>query len=76
MDNGFRMEHWLDGYSILSRFAIEGDRVIFNKKFLQSEAYKRALNAGFPVFCEYGSPAHPDPQKGFFSKLATRFVSI
>jgi len=68
------MNHWLDGFAIVSKFSIEENSVKLEKKFLQSDAYKRALAAKKPVVNEYGTRAFPDPNKGFFSRIVSNFI--
>jgi carotenoid cleavage dioxygenase-like enzyme len=68
-DKEFAVEHFLDGYAIVSKFAIENDVVTFEKKFLQSDAYKKAMIAQKPVVAEFAPKSSPDPTKSFFSKM-------
>lgn len=48
----------------------------FQKKFLQSDAYKRAMVAQKPVITEFGTKAYPDPNKGLLSRLVHSIVSF
>lgn len=72
--DGFTMNHWLDGYAIVSKFHVSGQSVKFEKKFLQSEAFKRATKAGRPCICEYGTRAYSDPNRSWMSRLYNTIV--
>ncbi|XP_071440235.1 beta,beta-carotene 15,15'-dioxygenase-like [Hetaerina americana] len=72
--NDFVMNHWFDGYAILYKFDIKNGKVMFSKKFLQSDAYKRAVCVGRPVFTEYGTKSYPDPCKNIFSRMMSSLI--
>lgn len=65
----FQLNHWFDGFAVLYKFTIKNGKVTFSKRFLQSDAYKKALGAGKPVFTEFGTKAHTDPSKGLLSRM-------
>jgi hypothetical protein len=48
---------------------------MFSKRFLQSDAYKKAVAVGRPVFTEFGTKSYPDPCKNLFSRLMSSLVS-
>ncbi|KAB7507438.1 Beta,beta-carotene [Armadillidium nasatum] len=56
---------------------LRGDliRVTFCKRFVESDAYKKAHKAGRPVYTEFGTKAFPDPTKSLFSRLVSSFVT-
>ncbi|CAG7830593.1 unnamed protein product [Allacma fusca] len=69
-DNNFEMNHFMDGYAIITKFEIDEEEVKFSKKFLETDAYKKAMIAQKPVICEYGTHAQaPDPTKSRFSRF-------
>jgi len=74
-DKDFAVNHVLDGYALVSKFDISNGKVTFEKKFLESDAYKKALLAQKPVIGEFGTKPSPDPTKGFFSKMIPSLVS-
>lgn len=39
------VEHLMDGHGIISKFDIRNGKVRFEKKFLESDAYKKAFLA-------------------------------
>ncbi|CAG0883383.1 unnamed protein product [Cyprideis torosa] len=65
----FTLNHWLDGYAILYKFDIRDGTVYFTKKYLQSDAYKKATACQRPIFTEFGTRAFPDPCKNIFSRM-------
>lgn len=74
--DGYSVNHFLDGYSMLSKFSIEGDKVAFEKKYLQSDAYQRAVKANRPVITEFATSKFPDPNKGFLSRVISAVMPI
>ena len=76
-DNDFTLNHWLDGYCIIQKYDINGpDRTVtFKTKYLESNAYQRALIAQKPVITEFGTQAYAEAGKGFFSRVFTNIVS-
>jgi carotenoid cleavage dioxygenase-like enzyme len=75
LKDDFCLNHIFDGYAVISKFELNGGHVTFDKKFLNSEAYQRASNAGRPCVTEYGTKAYSDPAKSFFAKLIPNLVS-
>lgn len=74
-DKDFAVQHYLDGYALLSKFEIKnGAKVTMEKKYLESDAYKKALIAQKPVITEFGTKPSPDPTKSFFSKMVPSVV--
>ncbi|KAL0275228.1 UNVERIFIED_CONTAM: hypothetical protein PYX00_003154 [Menopon gallinae] len=67
--NDFAVNHWFDGFAVLINFRINNGKVEFSKKFLQSDAYKKAMANGKPVFTEFGTKAYTDSNQTFFSRL-------
>lgn len=45
------------------------------KKYLQSDAYKKALLSKKPVFTEFGTRAYSDVTKNIFSRVISSVVS-
>lgn len=74
-DDSFTCNHWLDGLALIYKFSFKENQVTFNKRFLDSDAYKKAQKAGRPVFTEFGTKAFPDPTKSLFSRLVSSFDS-
>lgn len=72
--DGFTVNHWFDGYAIISKFHVSGQSVKFEKRFLQSEAYKRATKCNRPCVCEYGTRAYSDPNRSWMSRLYNTII--
>lgn len=60
--------------AILSKFEISKDYVTFQKKFLQSDSYKRAIRAQKPVVIEFGTKAYPEKGKSLLSRFMSTIV--
>lgn len=75
LGDNFTLNHWLDGYAVISKFHVTGQSVKFEKKFLQSESFKRAKKANKPCICEYGTRAYSDPTRSWMSRLYNTLVS-
>lgn len=75
-ENDYSLIHWQDGYSLISKFGIDGrnGKVSFQSKYLDSDAYRRAVTAQRPTVPEFATPAFPEKSKGFFSKLMSHIV--
>jgi len=73
----FSMVNFLDGYAILTKLEINGQNKIvkLEKKYAQSEAYKKAVANGKPFFTEFATRPPREETQGFFSKVLTTFVS-
>ncbi|CAG7816781.1 unnamed protein product, partial [Allacma fusca] len=71
----FTMNHLLDGYAMVTKFKITKDKVTLEKKFLQSDSYRRAVAAQKPVITEFGTVACSDPNKSLLSKFVNAIVS-
>ena len=74
--DGFTLNHFFDGYAILSKFTIAGETVKFEKKYLQSDAYKKAGAAKRPVFTEFGTRAYSDPNRSLLSRIVSACLPI
>lgn len=76
LKDGFVMGHYFDGYGVLVNFEISDGKITFRKRYVQSDAFKKASSVGKPVFTEFGTKASVDPNKGLFSRLKSSFVSM
>lgn len=68
-----RYNHVFDGPALLRQFTIEDGRVLYQNRFLRSDAYARNLRANRIVVSEFGTVAHPDPCATVFERLASYF---
>ena len=64
LSDDFTVNNFYDGYSIISKYEISNGNIVkFTKKYLGSEAYKRATVAGKPCMVEFCTKAYADPEK-------------
>lgn len=74
LDQDFSLNHWLDGCAMLCRFSFDKGRVVYDSRYLRSNAYNKMSKVGRPVFTEFGSRAYPDPCKNVFSRFFSQIV--
>lgn len=68
---GQRMRHWFDGLAMLHRFTIDGGRVSYGNRFLESRSYKAARAQGQMVYGEFAT----DPCRSLFKRVQSLFSS-
>lgn len=56
-----KFNHWFDGLGMLHRFQLEGGKVSYGNKFIQSKAYLHAMENDQISFREFGTD--PDPER-------------
>lgn len=66
--------HFLDGYSMFTKFDIRDGKVTYQKKFLQSESYKKAIAHKRPVRAEFATNGSHGGN-GLFSRVVNAFSS-
>jgi beta,beta-carotene 9',10'-dioxygenase len=66
---GQRMRHWFDGLAMLHRFTIDGGRVSYGNRFLESRSYRSAREQGRMVYGEFAT----DPCRSLFKRVQTLF---
>ncbi|XP_012269184.2 carotenoid isomerooxygenase isoform X2 [Athalia rosae] len=69
----YNFEHLFDSSALLHRFAINDGRVTYQRRFVQTDVYKRNRAAQRIVFTEFGTKAVPDPCQCIFSRVASIF---
>ncbi|CAG7716986.1 unnamed protein product [Allacma fusca] len=69
------IKHYLDGYAMLSKFEIQDGIVNFTKRYVQSDAYKKAIAAKKPVYAEFSTKGCPGEGRTFFNRVASAFGS-
>ncbi len=50
-----KFRHWFDGYAMLHKFVISGQRVSYANRFLQTQAYREAIENGKMTFTEFAT---------------------
>jgi len=63
------MRHWFDGLAMLHRFTIDGGRVSYGNRFLESRSYRAAREQDRIVFGEFAT----DPCRSLFKRVQTLF---
>ena len=64
-----RMRHWFDGLAMMHRFTINGGRVSYGNRFLESRSYTAAREQGRMVYGEFAT----DPCRALFRRVQTLF---
>ena len=67
---GQRMRHWFDGLAMLHRFTIDGGRVSYGNRFLESRSYRAAREQDRIVYGEFAT----DPCRSLFKRVQTLFA--
>jgi carotenoid cleavage dioxygenase-like enzyme len=65
-----RMRHWFDGLAMLHRFTIDGGRVSYGNRFLESRSYRAAREQERIVYGEFAT----DPCRSLFKRVQTLFA--
>lgn len=66
-----RMRHWFDGLAMLHRFTIDGGRVSYGNRFLESRSYRAAREQGRIAYGEFAT----DPCRSLFKRVQTLFAA-
>ncbi|XP_043231386.1 beta,beta-carotene 9',10'-oxygenase-like [Amphibalanus amphitrite] len=74
LGDGFSVNHWFDGLAMVCKFALSDGQVTLQKRFVQSDAYKKATKYNKTIYTEFGTRAHTDPSRGFFSRLVSSIL--
>lgn len=69
----YRYQHLFDSSALLHKFHIANGNVTYQRRFIQTEVYKRNMTAQRIVFTEFGTCATPDPCHRIFHKVAAVF---
>mgnify|MGYP000178681804 CR=1 FL=1 len=64
-----RYRHWFDGLAMLHRFTINGGRVSYANKFLESKSYSLAQKNGQIMYSEFAT----DPCRSLFARAMAVF---
>ncbi|XP_037081171.1 beta,beta-carotene 9',10'-oxygenase-like [Pollicipes pollicipes] len=74
LGDGFTVRHWFDGLAMVCRFAVGAGHVTIQKRFVQSDAYKKAVKHNKLIYTEFGTRGHPDPSKNFISRMVSSIL--
>ncbi len=64
------MRHWFDGFAMLHRFSFAGGSVSYASRFLQTRAYRAAMEKGEIAYSEFAT----DPCRSLFSRIVSLFT--
>ncbi|CAG7837428.1 unnamed protein product [Allacma fusca] len=68
-ESGFTVNHIADGFGIVCKLAICGNKITLWKKYIQSDALKKANEAGKPVLAECFTPSSTDVTKSTLGRI-------
>lgn len=68
------MNHYLDGCAIVVRIKFSDGKVTYSSRFVESEAYKKMMELGRPVFTEFGTRAYTDTTKSVWKRVVNKVV--
>ncbi|XP_025269760.1 carotenoid isomerooxygenase-like [Camponotus floridanus] len=71
----YHHQHLFDSSALLHKFHIANGNVTYQRRFIQTEVYKRNMAAQRIVFTEFGTCATPDPCQSIFQRVAAVFKS-
>ncbi|KAL6261935.1 hypothetical protein P5V15_007018 [Pogonomyrmex californicus] len=69
----YRFQHLFDSSALLHKFGIADGKVTYQRRFVETEVYKRNMAAQRIVFSEFGTSATPDPCHTIFRRVAAIF---
>ncbi|XP_043281100.1 carotenoid isomerooxygenase isoform X2 [Venturia canescens] len=72
----YRFDHLFDSSALLHRFEISDGSVTYQRRFVQTDVYKRNHEAKRIVVTEFGTKAVPDPCQSIFHSVAAVFNPI
>ncbi|XP_011149993.1 carotenoid isomerooxygenase isoform X2 [Harpegnathos saltator] len=71
----YTFQHLFDSSALVHRFEISDGKVTYQRRFIQTEVYKKNMAARRIVMTEFGTRATPDPCRSIFHRVATIFNS-
>ncbi|XP_046737498.1 LOW QUALITY PROTEIN: carotenoid isomerooxygenase [Diprion similis] len=69
----YRFDHLFDSSALLHRFEIKDGKVTYQRRFVQTDAYKKNHEAQRIVLTEFGTRVVPDPCRTIFQRVAAVF---
>ncbi|XP_011701871.1 PREDICTED: carotenoid isomerooxygenase isoform X2 [Wasmannia auropunctata] len=69
----YRYQHLFDSSALLHRFGIADGEITYQRRFIQTDVYKRNMAAQRIVYSEFGTNATPDPCQTIFHRVAAVF---
>ena len=65
--------HWFDPLALMHRFKVDKGKVTYQAKFLESDSYKKTMEAGRIVFSGFGTQVAADPCQHMFQNFVSFF---
>ncbi|XP_008211130.1 carotenoid isomerooxygenase isoform X1 [Nasonia vitripennis] len=69
----YRFDHLFDSSALLHRFEINNGSVTYQRRFIQTDVYKKNHAAKRIVITEFGTKAVPDPCQSIFERVSAAF---
>nr|7WH1_A Chain A, Beta-Carotene 15,15'-MonoOxygenase [Caenorhabditis elegans] len=69
-----KYQHWFDGMGFIQRYHFEDGKMYYSARYLESENYKKNMEAQRIVTGSFGTASFPDPCKSIFSRFFSSFV--
>ncbi|XP_032669314.1 carotenoid isomerooxygenase isoform X1 [Odontomachus brunneus] len=69
----YTFQHLFDSSALVHRFGIADGKVTYQRRFVQTEVYKKNMAAQRIVVTEFGTRATPDPCQSIFHRIAAVF---
>lgn len=74
LKDGFQLNHYLDGCAIVVKIKFDDGKVTYSSRFVESDAYKKMMELGKPVFTEFGTRAYTDTTKSVWKRVVNKVV--
>ncbi|XP_014224940.1 carotenoid isomerooxygenase isoform X1 [Trichogramma pretiosum] len=69
----YRFDHLFDSSALLHRFEINNGKVTYQRRFIQTDVFKKNQAAKRIVVTEFGTRATPDPCQSIFERVSAAF---
>ncbi|CAP35893.2 Protein CBG18441 [Caenorhabditis briggsae] len=69
-----KYNHWFDGLGFIQRYHFKDGKMYYSARYLESEAYKKNMEAQRIVAGSFGTGTFSDPCKTIFSRFFSNFV--
>ncbi|CAI2334558.1 unnamed protein product [Caenorhabditis sp. 36 PRJEB53466] len=71
-ENKYR--HWFDGMGFMQRYHFEDGKMYYSARYLESDNYKKNMEAQRIVTSSFGTGSFPDPCKSIFFRFFSSFL--
>ncbi|XP_033226279.1 carotenoid isomerooxygenase-like isoform X2 [Belonocnema kinseyi] len=70
----YTFDHLFDSSALLHRFGIDDGKVTYQRRFIQTEVFKKNQAAQRIVITEFGTKSVPDPCQTIFQRISAAFT--